>query len=166
MATLRGTEAEEAISSLIAGLVDPDFLIQTRCEEALQTMGETAVPPLIQAAQGLPFHLPSGEEESVPLRGRLAAIRLLGKIGDRQVFAPLCTLLQDPEERIRGEAILALRGRSDPQVRAALEHTARHDRSKAVRSVARTVLQQRRKEEQPLQARRQNLQFWRFWRHL
>ncbi len=148
LAALLGTEAQEGASILVVGLADQDFLIQTRCEESLQALRETATPALVRAAQGLPFHMSYGEEESVTLRERLAALRLLGKIGDGRILTPLCVLLQDPEERIRGEAILALRGRSDPQVRAVLEHTARHDHSKAVRSVARTALEQRREEGQ------------------
>lgn len=149
LTSLLGAEAREAVTSLIVGLSDQDFLIQTRCEEALQVVGEMAVPALVQAAQGLPLPLPAGTEESIILRGRLAAIRLLGKIGDREVLAPLCALLQDPEAQVRSEAILTLRGSSDPQVRAALEHTARSDHSEAVRSVARAALRQRRKEERP-----------------
>jgi HEAT repeat protein len=163
LVTLRGTEAQEAVSSLVVGLIDRDFLTQTRCEEALQTVGERALPSLIRAAQGLSLTLPAGAEASVTLRGRLTAIRLLGKSGSREALSPLCELLQDPEDHVRSEAILALRGYSDPQVRAALEHTARHDRSKAVRSVARKILEQWRDKEQPLPARRRNLGFWRFW---
>src|SRR6266540_3791230 len=40
LVALRGTEAQEAGESLIVGLVDHDFLTQTCCEEALQTVGE------------------------------------------------------------------------------------------------------------------------------
>lgn len=164
LVALLGTEAQEAVSSLIVGLVDQDFLTQTCCEEALQTVGERAIPSLIRAAHGLSLTLPSGAEASVTLRGRLAAIRLLGKIGGREVLPPLCALLQDPEDHVRGEAILALRGRSDPQVRADLERAARHDRSKAVRSVARTALERQTEEGHPLQAMGPSRWFWRFWR--
>lgn len=166
LVALVGAEAREVVSTLIVGLTDSDFLIQTRCGEAVQTLGEGAAPSLIVAARGLPLTLPSGAEESVTLRGRLAAIRLLGRMGDRKIFAPLCALLQDPEAQIRSEAILALRRCSDSQVPATLEHAARHDRSKAVRSIARAALGQRREKKRLLKVVRRSVQSWRFWRHL
>jgi HEAT repeat protein len=161
LVVLLGKEAQEAVPLLIEGLAAPDFLMQTRCEEAVQAVKEVAVPGLVQAAQGLPLTLPSGAKARVTLRGRLAAIRLLGKCGGQEVLAPLCALLHDPEERIRGEVILVLRRFSDPQVQAVLEDTARHDPSKAVRFVARTAVEQQRGKRRLLQAVSRHLRFWR-----
>jgi|SRR5581483_3201330 len=149
LVALLGLEAQETIPLLIVGLADPDFLMQTRCEEAVGTLGKPAVPALLQGAQGAPLPLPSGETARLSLRERLAALRLFCKLSDLEdpaVSTALCLLLRDQEEQIRAYAIQALGRCSAPHVRTVLEQTARHDGSQIVKSLARRTLGLRQKK--------------------
>jgi HEAT repeat protein len=169
LATLEGVASkEEATSVLLVGLGEGDFLLQTCCEEALEAIGDTAVPVLLRAAQGLPLRLPTEGEERITLRARLTAIRLLGKRRDQHTAPALCALLQDPVAQIRGEALLALRQFPPSQVMVSVYEAAQHDPSRAVRAVARKVLQHWRQEglavPEPLSVWRRLL--LRLWSHM
>jgi HEAT repeat protein len=59
-------------------------------------MGTKAVPPLLAALQG------------EAREGRREAARALGKIRDPGAIEALLPLLQDPDEGVRNEALLAL----------------------------------------------------------
>jgi HEAT repeat protein len=150
LVALEGATAKEAIPFLLHGLGEGDFLIQTRCEEALAALGEMAIPALLRVAQALPLHFSSGKEERVTLRTRLTAIRLLGKRRDRRSAPVLCALMHDPEAQIRSEIIQALRWFSPSQVVFTVVEAAQHDPSRAVRAVARKVLKHWRQEGLPL----------------
>lgn len=141
LVALEGATAKEAIPCLLHGLGEGDFLIQTRCEEALAALGEMATPALLRAAQDLSLHFSSGKEERVTLRTRLTAIRLLGKRRDKQSAPVLCALMHDPEARIRSETLQALRWFPLSQVVFSVYEAAHQDPSRAVRAVARKVLQ-------------------------
>jgi HEAT repeat protein len=146
LVALEGVETQETVSLLLIGLEEGDFLLQTRCEEALEMLEDAAVASLLRAAQGLSLRLPGGEERGVTLRVRLTAIRLLGKKRELCIVSALCTLLHDPKTQIRSETVQALRWLPPSQVVFTVLETAQHDPSRAVRAVARKVLKHWRQE--------------------
>ena len=141
LAGLQAAEASDAIPELITGLEDSDLLVRTNCEESLIKMGTAAIPLLAQGAVGEMLHLPYGEEATLDLRGRTAAIKVLGTIRSTEAVPYLISLLDDPDEMIRFRTVVALRGFANNQVLAPLKRIAGRDLSKTVRTEARAIIE-------------------------
>jgi len=83
---------------LIRALNDSDWVVRSGAAEALGTIGEPAVKPLIKALNG-----------SDVTRVRVNAAEALGTIGDSRAVGPLETALNDADSDVRKSAAKALR---------------------------------------------------------
>jgi HEAT repeat protein/tRNA A-37 threonylcarbamoyl transferase component Bud32 len=98
---LNQTKDDRAVNHLIAALDDQDWWVRERASDALGEIGDSqAVPHLVKMLDGDP--------KSVP-----AAIRALGRLGNRQVTAKILPFLERPEKNIRVEAVNALASLAD-----------------------------------------------------
>lgn len=87
---------EEQRANWIGRLAASSFLAQHQAMEALVEVGGAAVPALCRAI-----------EDCGPVV-RLAAVQVLGRIGDPAATRVLCDALADPDAAVRGAAVQAL----------------------------------------------------------
>ncbi|UCG67572.1 MAG: HEAT repeat domain-containing protein, partial [Deltaproteobacteria bacterium] len=163
-----GSEAKEAVPSLIKALGDSDPGMRYRAAEALGKIGseaKEAVPALLKAlgdnepevymvADSAIAEIVPEAREAIPslikalgdsdVRVRHGAINALGKIGSsaESVVPALIAVLSDPEPNIRKEAISLLQhiGYTGNDFLAALERTANNDSDDSVKKLASDVL--------------------------
>lgn len=88
--------SELSVEDLIDSLKDEDLNVQKNCARALVDIGEPAVKPLIQAL------------ESKKWRVRWYVAEILGEIGDKAAVHPLIKLLQDENNGVRSNSLIAL----------------------------------------------------------
>jgi HEAT repeat protein len=99
-----------AIDGLIASLRDPDDELRNTAATALDQIGVAAVDPLCSVAC----------DEHAPVIARLAAIEVLGGLGESRAIAPLAELLRGLQRDVRLAAVLALVTIGGAEARAAL----------------------------------------------
>jgi HEAT repeat protein len=119
---------QSAAAALIDGLAFDD--IQETVTTALESMGEIAVPALIEAAK----------DEGRNPRTRALAIRVLGSIPSRVGNQDIINALDSTNSEIRGEAFRAIGRRKAPEALPALIKALEHDTDKIVRYLAATAL--------------------------
>ncbi len=127
---------QQRIMTLVSALGDPGHPLHTRAVEDLVTLGEPAVPALIEA-------LRTREPWLVAYR----ATEALGQIGDGRAAGPLVDALRHPNSNVRWGAVRALATVGDARALLELRRVARTDRSKtswgeSVGDTARVVLDQ------------------------
>ena len=130
---LNQTKDDRAVNHLIAALDDQDWWVRERASDALGEIGDSqAVPHLVKMLDGDP--------KSVP-----AAIRALGRLGNRQVAAKILPFLKQSEKNIRVEAVNALASLADQTlatgIRAQLEPLT-HDPDETIARVAGNAVHQ------------------------
>ncbi|MCC5793902.1 MAG: HEAT repeat domain-containing protein [Chromatiales bacterium] len=92
---LNQTRDERAVSHLVNATRDPDWWVRERAADALAEIGDPkSVPALVSMLDGDPRSAP-------------AALRALGRLGDREVLPRILPMLDSPEKEIRVEAMQA-----------------------------------------------------------
>jgi len=135
-----GVATQDIVAQLVVGLDNPDLIVRTDCEEALQNIGTQAIPLLAQVAAGKAIHFRENNL-GLSLNGRLVATKTLGLIPNGSAARCLINQLKDPEEIVRYRTVAALEQFNDPHVRAALDRVAHKDSSRKLRMRAREALQ-------------------------
>jgi len=90
------SESEPSVEDLIDSLKDDNLNVQKNSAMALVDIGEPAVKPLIKSL------------ETKKWRARWYAVEILGEIGDKAAVDPLIKLLQDENNGVRSNSIIAL----------------------------------------------------------
>lgn len=135
-ANVAGAALQQRIMTLIGALGDPGHPLHARAVEDLVTLGEPAVPALIEA-------LRTHEPWLIAYR----ATEALSQIGDGRAAGPLVDALRHPNSNVRWGAVRALATVGDARALLELRRVARTDRSKtswgeSVGDTARVVLDQ------------------------
>ncbi len=135
-ANVAGAALQQRIMILISALGDPGHPLHARAVEDLVTLGEPAVPALIEAVR-------AHEPWLIAYR----ATEALSQIGDGRAAGPLVDALRHPNSNVRWGAVRALATVGDARALLELRRVARTDRSKtswgeSVGDTARIVLDQ------------------------
>ena len=135
-AHVAGAALQQRIMTLVSALGDPGHPLHARAVEDLVTLGEPAVPALIEA-------LRTHEPWLIAYR----ATEALSQIGDGRAAGPLVDALRHPNSNVRWGAVRALATVGDARALIELRRVARTDRSKtswgeSVGDTARVVLDQ------------------------
>ena len=99
-----------SVNNLITVLDDP--LVSDAAEKALVGLGIHAVDLLIALLR----------QEDGSMRAKIAAVRILGRIGDLRACEPLKGALHSANASLRNEAVYALESLGEPQLILALDH--------------------------------------------
>ncbi|NNF97029.1 MAG: protein kinase, partial [Halobacteria archaeon] len=100
---LNSVKDERAVAHLISVLKDPDWWVRERAADALANLGDKkAVPALIEMLQTQP--------ESAAV-----AIKALAQLEDSAAIDPIVEALKNQDEKVKKEAMHALKGLTDEQ---------------------------------------------------
>lgn len=102
----------KAVEPLVEALQTAEPWLAPQIADILSRHGEAAVEPLI----GM---LKDGDHSPA----RAWAANILGQVGARRAYAPLVSLLDDPEDEVRGQAVTALSRLADQR---AVPHLLEH----------------------------------------
>jgi HEAT repeat protein len=120
LAAVGGTLEPRTRRRLAEALAWADVETQRRAEAALASLGAEAASVLLELAEGAP----ASTGERPRLAARVAALRLLARIGDPRHVARLERLLGEADARLRLFAVRALAASGD-EARGALERALR-----------------------------------------
>ena len=100
---LNSVKDERAVAHLIGALKDPDWWVRERAADALTNLGDKrAVPALIEMLQTQP-------------ESAVVAVKALAQLEDSAAIDPIVEAMKHQDEKVRKEAMHALKGLTDEQ---------------------------------------------------
>ena len=100
---LNSVKDERAVAHLIGALKDPDWWVRERAADALANLGDKrAVPALIEMLQTQP-------------ESAVVAVKALAQLEDSAAIDPIVEAMKHQDEKVRKEAMHALKGLTDEQ---------------------------------------------------